>query len=285
MWGPLAEPVHPDAAGPDDPPWRENAYFGFWDRAADAAGIIHLSTSPNTEGLRVRVSLALAGRTAELVEPLEPMVLSSESVDVDLDRGVRVDTSDLAVDLRFSPRFVPADYGELPHLLPPLEDRPRIRHFQQGADVEGRVRIGSDEATIDGRGLRDRTWGFRDDQRGITLEDLAGAACLDDCTFTVMKQGRADGSTIAGGFVMTDGVQVVDEVAITRDGRGLLGGLDLTAGGETRSFPAVDEPRIGFWLPLGVPKRSAVLSVYDEFVSYQGGGAGVIEHGVVRQLV
>ena len=45
---------------------------------------------------------------------------------------------------------------------------------------------------------------------------------------------------------------------------------------------------MGFWLPLGVPRKGPVLSAYDEIVAVDGGahgaGGGIFEHGTVRRL-
>ncbi len=49
-WGPLAEPIHPDAAQPGDPVWKDNAYLAFWDTANEIFGTFHVSTSPNGTG-------------------------------------------------------------------------------------------------------------------------------------------------------------------------------------------------------------------------------------------
>ncbi|MGH9003074.1 MAG: DUF7065 domain-containing protein, partial [Acidimicrobiia bacterium] len=56
LWGALAQPIHADAAGAGDPPWRDNAFLGFWSSTEPIFGAVHVSTSPNTEGRRARFS-------------------------------------------------------------------------------------------------------------------------------------------------------------------------------------------------------------------------------------
>lgn len=46
-WGPLAEPVHADAADGTEPTWKDNAYLSFWDVEGAVYGTFHVSTSPN----------------------------------------------------------------------------------------------------------------------------------------------------------------------------------------------------------------------------------------------
>jgi hypothetical protein len=297
-WGPLAEPPHPDAAGPDDPPWRDNAFFSLFDPVHRAGAVVHFSTSPNAPGIRARASVAADGRTAELVEPLEPGIMSSPSIHLDLDAGVvRVDSRDLKLELHYTPRFVIADYNLLEGFFTPLQaDKPPIQHYQQGANVTGWIEIEGSRTSVSGQGFRDRTWGFRDDQRAgarpddrsITTEYLALGVCMEKCDLTLMKMLNAGGETNTGGFVITDTLRRVVNCEITRDGAGLLDALDVEIeDGEKVSLRA-GPPRMGFWLPLGVPKKGPVLSAYDDIVAVDGGahgtGGGIFEHGTVRRL-
>jgi hypothetical protein len=90
QFGPLATPIHEDFAAPGDPPWRDNAYLGFWDSARQLFGEVHVSTSPNGGGRRARVETFVDGRFCEIDEELEPGTFRSESVDFDIDGTVRV---------------------------------------------------------------------------------------------------------------------------------------------------------------------------------------------------
>src|SRR5581483_7696757 len=65
--GGLSEPVRVGAAGPADPPWRDNAFLAFWDESAGLYGCAHVSTSPNSEGRRARCSVAAGGRRPGVV--------------------------------------------------------------------------------------------------------------------------------------------------------------------------------------------------------------------------
>jgi hypothetical protein len=298
IWGPLAEPPHPDAAGPDDPPWRDNAFFSLVDPARRAGAVIHFSTSPNAQGTRARASVAAEGRTGELVEALDPGVMSSKSIKLDLESGViTVDSRDLALELQFAPRFVIADYTKLDGFFTPLrEDKEPLQHFQQGVNVTGWIEIDGQRTEVNGQGFRDRSWGFRDDQRAsaqpddkkITIEYIALGVCMEKCDLTLMKMLQAGGDTTIGGFIITDTLRRVVNAEITRDAAGLLDSLDVEIeDGEKVSMRTTGQ-KVGFWLPLGVPRKGPVLSAYDEIVGVDGGshgtGGGVFEHGTVRRL-
>jgi len=298
IWGPLAEPPHPDAAGPDDPPWRDNAFFSLVDPARRAGAVVHFSTSPNAPGTRARASVAAEGRTAELVEALEPGVMSSPSIKLDLEGGiVSVDSRDLSLELHYTPRFVIADYTKLEGFFTPLrEDKEPLQHFQQGVDVTGWIEIEGHRTDVRGQGFRDRSWGFRDDQRAgarpddskVTTEYIALGVCMEQCDLTLMKMLNAGGETNVGGFVITDTLRRVVNAELTRDAAGLLDALDVEIEDGEKVSLRTGPPRMGFWLPLGVPRKGPVLSAYDEIVSVDGGahgvGGGIFEHGTVRRL-
>src|SRR2546423_15274394 len=77
-WGPLAEPAPPDRLiQPGAPPWRENAWLAFYDRPQGVYGVTHVTTSPNSGGLRSRCSLVADGREAEIIEAGAPLGVSS----------------------------------------------------------------------------------------------------------------------------------------------------------------------------------------------------------------
>ena len=88
---PLNQPIH--GSVPDGrPPWRDNAYVCFWDPVQEVVGVLHVSTSPNAEGRRARFSLAVGGRSIEIVEePHDRGAFKSASVEYPLDDTIRVD--------------------------------------------------------------------------------------------------------------------------------------------------------------------------------------------------
>ena len=129
--GGLAEPVHAGAAGPGDPPWRDNAFVAFWDESSGLYGCAHVSTSPNSDGRRARCSVAAGGRSYEVVEDLAPDTFDSRSITLDLAGRLIVDSDDLRLDLRSTPRFAVADYSA-GQIVPGLVPGAPLRHFQQG---------------------------------------------------------------------------------------------------------------------------------------------------------
>jgi hypothetical protein len=283
-WGPLAEPLHTGAAGAGDPPWRENAFFSFWDEARTVAGAFHVSTSPNAEGRRARASAAIGAAAAELVEPLEPMQLSGARVAVDLGGRVQVDGPELRADLRYSPRFGPADYCSF---LPPLDDLPPLSHWQQGADVAGWVEVDGTRVDVDGQGFRDRTWGYRDESR-MFVEYLAAGLCFDTFDLTLVKQLDAAGATATGGYALADTARAVVTLDLTRSAAGLAHALTLTLDDGERLDLTIGREAAGFWVPMGPERAGPTLSAYDEFVPVaagpHGNGFGSFEHGILRRL-
>src|SRR5437867_832093 len=103
-WGPLSEPIHNDV--PDGaPPWRDNAFVSFWDPRQDVYGTLHVSTSPNAEGRRSRLSLQVDGRTVELVEDLEPGTFSSQSIAFEAGASFEVQSERITGTVTTTPRF------------------------------------------------------------------------------------------------------------------------------------------------------------------------------------
>jgi hypothetical protein len=283
----LSEPVHAGAAGPGDPPWRDNAFLAFWDEHSGLYGCAHVSTSPNSEGRRARCSVAALGRRVEVVEPLVPGTFDSDSLTFDLSGRLIVDTPDLRVDLRSTPRFSAADYSA-GQIVPGIVAGAPLRHFQQGCEVEGDVVVGDTKITLRGRGFRDRTWGYRDESQTWT-EYVAVIGCFPDFDITFMKFKGVDGSMTVEGYQIADELRRADEMRITRDASGLLSRLDVGFGdGAEVSVEVTGHPG-GFWVPLGRDGRSGpTMSSYDDFVSlasFSGAtGFGMVEQGIIRTV-
>jgi hypothetical protein len=283
-WGPLGEALHSGAAGPDDPPWRENAFYSFWDRERAVAGAVHLSTSPNAEGRRARASAAVGAAAAETVEPLAPMSFSGETITVDLDGQVAVDSPDLRLELEYAPRFTPADYCGF---LPPLDGLPALAHWQQGADVAGWVEVAGTRVIVAGYGFRDRTWGYRDESR-MFVEYLAAGLCFDTFDLTLIKQLDGAGSVATGGYALADTARAVVGLDLTRSAAGLTRAVALTLADGEQIDLTVGRETAGFWVPMGPERAGPTLSAYDEFVPVDAGahgeGFGSFEHGILRRL-
>jgi hypothetical protein len=283
---PLNQPIHgpvPDGR----PPWRDNAYVCFWDTRRNLVGVLHVSTSPNTEGRRARFSLALDGRTIELIEPLEPGTFRSASTSYALDDRVVVNGSRISGRLELKPRFSVADYTA-GQVIPPLVPGEPQHHYQQALSVVGSLTIDGRVVDVDGAGFRDRTWGYRDESAHID-EYISFMAVFPSFAVTALRFHDTDGGNRVEGFLLTDGgVTKVASIGVTRDAAGLLaeGELGLADGGPL--VLRVTERKGGFWVPMGAERRGPTLSAYDEFSALSSAdgehGHGFIEHAALRRL-
>jgi hypothetical protein len=285
-WGALAQPIHTDVAGPDDPPWRDNAFLGFWSCTEPIFGAVHVSTSPNTEGRRARFSLAAGGQVVEVVEPLEPGSFRSRSIDFGLDGLVVVDAPDVKAELQMTPLFAAVDYTEKEAFRPLIPGQP-LRHHQSAARVDGTALLGGEHFAITGEGVRDRTWGYRDESAQL-VEYVAVTAVFDSFYLSAMKFLGPDGTAVVDGFI-TDGPEPsrVTAMRVTRDAAGLFLQTTITlADGSERAVRSTQR-RGGFWVPMGVEREGPTMSAYDEFLTYDLDGQrgnGVTEQGILRRL-
>ena len=285
-WGPLSEPVHLDPIPKGGPAFRDNAFLGFWDAERKTFGAFHVSTSPNAEGRRARISLSVGGVVVEVVEALDPGTFTSASIAFDLDRRITVDSPEFTGEIICTPRFAVVDYSKGSVIPPLIPDEP-LQHYQQAARVRGRFTVSGREVELDGFGMRDRTWGYRDESVSIA-EYIGVLAVFPEFAVTTMRFAGADGSDRTEGYWLTKAAEPVTRLGVTRDASGLLAAADLTLGtGETVSL-RVQERLGGFWVPMGWERRGPTMSAYDEFdrIRTAGGAEGVTltEQGIVRRL-
>src|SRR5262245_30942288 len=87
-WGGLANPVH--VAAPKDQegftskyPWKDNAWFVFWDAEQGISAAIHCPTSFNGGQRFARAVLAYAGQVVSCDETPDVGRLSSTSIDLE----------------------------------------------------------------------------------------------------------------------------------------------------------------------------------------------------------
>ncbi|WP_328391885.1 DUF7065 domain-containing protein [Nocardia sp. NBC_00416] len=287
-WGSLAEPVHADAAGLGDPVWKDNAYFSFWDPAAEVFGTLHVSTSPNAPSARrARFSVSVAGRVTEVIESLDEGTFSSESLHFGLDGRVLIDHPSVQAELVNAPLFVAADYG-VNNVIPPLVPGKPLQHFQQACTVSGTVTVGGAAVTTAGRGMRDRTWGYRDESSQWV--EFAALFVVDESTFvTAMKFRGADDALTVDGFVIdaTGSTQITD-ITFARDAAAQFrwARLGLAEGG-IRSV-AIRTRLGGFRVPAGPAETDGpALAVYDDFVMFDSegrGGDGIFEQAILHRV-
>lgn len=286
-WGPLAEPIHGDAAGPTDPVWKDNAYLSFWDTHNQVFGTFHVSTSPNGTGARrARCSVSVRGRVLEIIEDLPPGSFESASIKFGLDGRIAVRHGRLEADLVNVPLFVAADYavnGVVPELVP---GKP-LQHFQQACEINGTLVLDGMESPVRAQGMRDRTWGFRDES-AQWIEYAGLVAVIGDTFVTVMKFLGADGSLRSDGFLIdaNRSVTIVD-VAFGRDAAGQFR-LARLRDAEGRSRLVTVSARLaGFFVPMGADSEGPSFGTYDDFMSLDSensSGAGFFEQGVLHRV-
>jgi hypothetical protein len=288
VWGPLATPLHPKVPA-NRPPWKDNAYLAFWAPDARLIGVAHVSTSPNAEGRRARLSLSVEGRVVEIIEDLDPVTFTSASLSFGFTEMISIDSPRISGTIFSTPLFDTADYGRR-SLIPPLVEGEPVQHFQQAAEVNGTLTVDGRPVAFAGRGLRDRTWGYREESTNLD-EYIAILLVSDDWALTAMRFRGTNGVDLSEGYALGTGADEqprVMSINVTRDAAGLFAGATVTtAAGTATSLTRIDSLG-GFWVPMGWTKRGPAMSAYDEFVRVRTAegdiAVGVIEHGILRRL-
>jgi hypothetical protein len=286
-WGPLATAVHRDAAGAGDPTWKDNAYLSFWDVAGGVYGSIHVSTSPNdTNASRARFSILLDGEVVEIIEPLPAGSFASESISFGLDGTITVDHPDLTVRLGNAPLWTPADYS-VNELIPPLVPGKPLQHFQQACTLRGTVEHAGRSFTVDAIGMRDRTWGFRDE--AAQWVEYAGLVCvIDGCFVSAMKFLGADGTLRSDGYrVDENGAMLITDIGFRRTAAAQFLSATLTLADGRVTTISMTSRRAGFFVPMGRETDGPAFGTYDDFMTLHGDGrdgAGFVEQGIVHRV-
>jgi hypothetical protein len=286
-WGPLSEPIHNDVPA-DAPPWRDNAFLIFFDPRHELYGTLHVSTSPNAEGRRARVSIQLGERTIELVEPLEPGSFTSESIFFDAGASFEINSERVSGTVTTAPLFALADYtGDNSPAAFNLDKERPLMHYQRAATVSGRLTIDGEELEIAGTGFRDRTWGFRDESSSVA-EYFGFMFVFDDFAITAMRLLGGDGSDVTLGFRVAEDAVPVTGIELTRDASGLFAATRIEFAEGAPLEARLTRRTAGFWCPMGWERRGPTLGAYDEFCELRSGtgerGVGLIEQGAVKQL-
>ncbi|MEU7629731.1 hypothetical protein AB0C34_07050 [Nocardia sp. NPDC049220] len=287
-WGALSEPIHADAAGIGEPVWKDNAYLSFWDPAAQVFGTVHVSTSPNAPSARrARFSISVAGRVVEVVEPLGEGTFSSDSIDFRLDGRVLVDHPAVQADLVNAPLFIAADYATN-DLIPPLVPGKPLQHFQQACSIVGSVTLDGGSVAIAGHGMRDRTWGFRDE--AAQWVEFAALFTVDESRFvTAMKFRGADDTLSADGFVIEGAHSTpITGVAFARDAAAQFRWARLELADNSTRVVSIRSRVGGFWVPAGPAETEGpAFGVYDDFMLLDSEGrrcGGLFEQAIVHRV-
>lgn len=290
-WGPLAQPLHLDV--PEDPrPWRENAFFCFWDPAQELCGVMHISASPNADGgRRARVSVQHGARAVEVIETLEKDTFDSASITFHPESGFTIDSPRLSGTISGEPLHALGVFaGDSAPKAFSLDSEHPIHHYQRSAAVTGRLTVDGVAVAVDGFGYRDRTWGFRDESSSVA-EYYGTMWVFPGFSVSALRLLGQDGNEITLGFkLLADGSSVpVTGMSLVRDGAGLFVSSRITtADGEVLDVRSAG--RAGtFWCPMGLEKQAGpTLSAYDQFdhlVTADGQeGFGLLEQGITRKL-
>lgn len=286
-WGPLAEPIHADAAGPADPVWKDNAYLAFWDITNEVFGTFHVSTSPNGTGARrARCGVSVRGTTFEIIEDLPPGSFASTSIDFGLDGVIAVRHPRLRADLVNAPLFVPADYA-VGGLIPELVPGKPLQHFQQACELTGTLLLDGVETPVQARGMRDRTWGFRDES-AQWIEYAGLVTVIDDTFITVMKFLGADGTLRCDGFLIdADRSRTIADVTFGRNAAGQFRLARIRDSDGGARVVTLSSRRAGFFVPMGADSEGPSFGTYDDFMSLDSEGstgAGFFEQGILHRV-
>jgi len=241
---PADEYMHP---GPE-PTFNESMYFNFFDPSEQLGGFVRIGNRPNEGHAEMTVCLylpdgrvaftfhrpeidsnerfAAGGASFEVITPFEELrvrydgklVILDEPLDMADPRAAFTSNpwETASVDLTYSGASTP--FGGEPE---ESHERPGEEfargHYEQLVQARGTVRVGEEEWSVDGRGLRDHSWGPRTWQapwyyRWLTVNMGDGTGMM------LSRIARADGPGTRGGFVWDGtGLRPVDHVEISTE--------------------------------------------------------------------
>lgn len=286
-WGPLAEPMHPDVViAPDDPPWRENAFLAFSDRAQRCFVVVHLQGGRTEAGMFARVSVLQDDHLTEIYEPLGPWTFASEHVTFDLAGRVQAKTADLELDLTLTPLREPVDYSRSA-ALPGLKKAEPLQHFEQAGTFTGSVSTKWGALDLSGTVIRDRTWGWRQDIANWT-EYYASFFSFDDFDLAVMKFCTTGGDVPAHGAFVGSRTGIVEASRVVRrDGTGTIVEFEVDLADGSSKTLYLGRPEARIFCTLNDPQAHAALTAYDDLVEIRTDdgavGFGIMEQGILRR--
>ena len=287
-WGPLSTPVHAEAEPRDEDgtSWWDYALFCWWDPESQVYVMTHHMTSPDeTKPGRTRVSAAVGHGSVEVIEHTQPDSHDGETISVDLGGHIQVDHPDLKLDVAFEPLYQPLDFHAAKGLPTLKRDQP-LHHYEHPQRAKGTIALRGDERSFSGTGLRDRTWGYRN-ETSQWAEYQYLMAEIDDSFITVMKvRGTVDPQRDIG-FLLTDDGQENVDFSFAMNGSGLFNDVSVELPSGPITLEIVERPA-GFWVPMGWRQEGKAFSAYDEFVlmkTEEGRDyAGLATYGILRQM-
>lgn len=289
VWGPLATPVHTDVEPRDEDgtSWWDYALFCWWDPANEVYVMTHHMTSPDeAKPGRTRVSATVGERSVEVIEHTKPHSHDGDTITVDLGGHLEVHHPDLELDVRVEPLFQHIDFHAAKGLPTLKRDRP-LHHFQHPQRARGKISLKGDERQFSGTGLRDRTWGFRNESaQWDEYQHLM--AEIDDSFIVLLKvRGTVDDTQRNMGFLLTGAGQENVDFAFALNGAGLFQDVTVELPSGALTLEIVERPA-AFWVPMGWRQTGRVFSAYDEFVLMRPEDgrdvAGLATYGIRRRL-
>jgi hypothetical protein len=222
----------------------------------------------------------------EIIEDLSPGSFASPSIDFGLSGVITVRHPRLRADLVNAPLFVAADYavgGVVPELVP---GKP-LQHFQQACEMTGTLVLDGVESPVQARGMRDRTWGYREES-AQWIEYAGLVAVIGETFITVMKFLGADGTLRSDGFLIdADGSRTIADVTFGRNAAGQFRLARLRdAEGGTR-LVTFSSRLAGFFVPMGADSEGPSFGTYDDFMTLDSEnitGAGFFEQGILHRV-
>ncbi len=242
--GPEDEYMHP---GPE-PTFNESMYFNFHDPVVGLGGFVRIGNRPNEGHAEMTVCLYLpdgrvaftfrrpeiadnerfdtGGASFEVVRPFEELrvayrgrlVLLTDPLEMADPRAAFTSNpwEEATVELTYTGAATP--FGGEPE---ESHERPGEEfargHYEQLVEARGTVTVGEEAWTVDGRGLRDHSWGPRTWQapwyyRWLTVNMSDGTGMM------LSRIARQDGPGTRGGFVWDgEGIHLVDDVRVSTE--------------------------------------------------------------------
>lgn len=284
-------------------PWKENYYFNFIDRDADALGIFHASFQRHKGVATFRAFNVIGGEPLTYVNEIEWPPREPWAVEETIAVGdgklafsilepyerhrVSLDDGDTQIRLDYRKRFAPFDFHEFDE----GDEGDRglsVAHYEQGMHVEGEIQFAGRTHSIQCLGHRDHTWGFRD-ETGLGGWNWIAIQC-ENSTWNFSRVRRLEEDDTMAGFISTkDGAEAINRVEVSSidandDGEPIVVKYAVTVeGGKTYHVTATRFTR------MFLPSRPGLPVVhhenFSEFVIEETGetGVGIDEHMVVSK--
>ncbi len=283
-------------------PWKENYYFNYIDREANAMGIFHCSYMRWQNKVRVITHQLIDGKQYSYIKfhplPLNNSELLDESIimkddyysfeilDPHAKHRLRYCDKQLDIDLIFSKRFDVFNFDEA---VSNEGDRGfDVEHYEQGMNVMGTIIVDGKVKQVSCLGHRDHTWGYRDES------GLAGwhwvAVLGQESSWNITRVKRVNHKDDQTGFISdAEGSYLITGVEVLGIERNSEGEPIITRYKVTLENGDVRHVTASRFARLEVGGAEAKVEFYEnfcEFIVEETGetAVGVDEHMVVPGL-